>query len=181
MFFLGTCMSLFPSCAVLCWWAKQLSMAGSNQAHYYFMVDLRGKAHNQRGHSAQYSGFTLVTSSFVLSILEWKHDFYFLGFYSNCSKCVYNLEDRSRTFYHSVVLFITLSGNRKRKAESTERVHEDDGTSKLDSLVSVVRQKPFVSAYFNCSHHNRSEGNLFQFYKVAINIVILNIVFRCPK
>ena len=32
-----------------------------------------GKAHYQCGHSAQYSGFKLAASMFVLSILECKH------------------------------------------------------------------------------------------------------------
>ena len=36
-----------------------------------FMVVLRGKAHYQRGHSAQYSGFKLATSTIVLSILKF--------------------------------------------------------------------------------------------------------------
>ena len=36
-----------------------------------FMVVYRGKARYQRGHSAQYSGFKLATSTFVLSILEF--------------------------------------------------------------------------------------------------------------
>ena len=47
-------------------------MAASNQAHYFFMVDLKGKAHYQRGHGAQDSGFKLATcsSTFVLFILD---------------------------------------------------------------------------------------------------------------
>ena len=39
-----------------------------------FVVHLRGKACYKRGHSAQYSGFQLATSTFVLSILDI--DFY---------------------------------------------------------------------------------------------------------
>ena len=35
------------------------------------MVVSRGKARYQRGHSAQYNGFKLATSTFVLSILEF--------------------------------------------------------------------------------------------------------------
>ena len=35
------------------------------------MVVLRGNARYQRGHRAQYSGFKLATSTFVLSILEF--------------------------------------------------------------------------------------------------------------
>mgnify|MGYP001793933925 CR=1 FL=1 len=34
------------------------------------MIALRGKAHYQLGHSAQYSRFKLATSTFVLSILD---------------------------------------------------------------------------------------------------------------
>ena len=45
-------------------------MAASNQAHNFLpWFTGRGKAHYQRGHSAQYSGFHLDTSTFLLSIL----------------------------------------------------------------------------------------------------------------
>ena len=37
----------------------------------FFMVVERDEARYQRGHSAQYSGFKLATSTFVLSILEF--------------------------------------------------------------------------------------------------------------
>ena len=63
-------LSLFASYTMLMR-PKQLSMAASNQAHYFLMLDLRGKARYQRGHSAQCSGIKLATSTFVLSILEF--------------------------------------------------------------------------------------------------------------
>ena len=52
------------------YWALWSSMAASNQAHF-FVVNLRSKVHYQRGHTAQYSGFKLAASTFVLSILEY--------------------------------------------------------------------------------------------------------------
>ena len=54
---------------------NQLSMAASNQAHYFY-GGLRGKAHYQHGHSAHYviyRAIKLAASVFVLSILDVDH------------------------------------------------------------------------------------------------------------
>ena len=57
--------------ASLCQAETAVSMAASIQAHSLFsMAVIWGKASYQRRHSANYRGFKLARSTFVLSILD---------------------------------------------------------------------------------------------------------------
>ena len=48
-------------------------MAASIQAHYFSVVDFRGKSRYKRNLSGHFSGFKLATSTIVLPILSFYH------------------------------------------------------------------------------------------------------------
>ena len=57
------------------------------QAEYYyiFIIDLRGTNLYQRGHSAQYSGFKLATSTLICAIYTWEFIFIATSHKHNCA------------------------------------------------------------------------------------------------
>ena len=59
-----------------------------------------------------------------------------------------------------------------------ERVHENDGTCKLDPLACLVHQRPLVSAYINNYSHSLLEGeniiltSVWHFYFRILSVIL---------